>query len=565
MTAVIQDLSTTKVNWATQGEKPVLQAPDLIAHIYGDILFPKRDPNISRIAVNHGFTVADWTWSQRCASDLFEAIGTLNAHPSNPLLANILALLADPGASVAYQALGLPSGTYGWTGILQMIENYYSMTFCQQIGDTKGESLAKLSLVKNATLTAGGLCFLGYRPTAIACAVEKISYSGFNAPTLLGRITYAFVTIGIIFFSLCYLMMCLTSGTKIYQADQFKEKLEKQIDQMQFLLDRLDPNSEKLKAHHPEKHDVLFNEKELIQEALNYGSQVIKDRFKELSDEESVTLIWNKVTAIYGAKTETALMNLGQAIRLKKWALKKETKLARLTSAECVELIKQAQIDPSKAEAALEKVKETLDANRTNELINIALCTLGAVFMMAGIFVTGGIGAVVIAAVMLAVCLIMFKLDHADFETSLEVEAPGKYDKALLMISTVLCVISICTVVGLMAAGLLALTAYPLIITLVLSSVWLVYNKEAWDGITKKERLFAEAHPTLDFLLTLLEEGADKKKIDEIVKKLPSDVQELLEAETDDLKLAALKTKEKIAQMQKTYQDNFLAALRGRS
>lgn len=553
MATVIQDLSATRANW---GQTPILQAPDLIAHIYGEILFPKRDLNISENVVNHGFTVADWTWSQRCAADLFDAISTLGV-PSNPLLSNILETLSTQGASVVYQAFGTPSVTYGWTGILQMIDDYHKMTFSQTIGDTKGEGLSKLSMAQNAALAAGGLSFLGYRPTAIACAVEKISPS-LNASSVLGRLTYAFVAIGMIFFSLCYLLISLACGIKVYQAHAFKEKLEKQGDvnaQIQFLMNRLDPDLNKLSTHHPEKYAAMFgNEKELIQEALSYGSQVIASRFKELSSEETVTLLWKQMTAVYGPNTEQALVNLGKSIRQKKWALKKEAKLARLTSAECVELIKKAKIDPSTSQAALDKVKATLAGNRDMNLMVGAACILGAICMVTSLFVTGGIGAIVIAAVMLAVCLFMFKVDNEGYVGSME-GAPGKYDKVILAVSMALCVLSILTVGGLMAAGLIAITAYPMIMTVILSSIWLVYNKEAWDALAKKERTYAEAHPTIDFLLLLLEEGADKRKIEEIRKKLQLDKE-------NDLKAVALKTKEKISRMLQAEHERFLQALR---
>ncbi|HSX12604.1 MAG TPA: hypothetical protein VLF61_03855, partial [Rhabdochlamydiaceae bacterium] len=198
---------------------------------------------------------------------------------------------------------------------------------------------------------------------------------------------------------------------------------------------------------------------------------------------------------------------IGLLIKQRKLELKKETKLARLTSKECVELIKKNSPD------AVNAVKKALEANRASNLTGIGLCMTGAIFMALGLVFATGVGAIICAVMMVLVCASMIKIDSDALKESLTSdEAPRKLDKTLVKISMALCIASIATVIGLVVAGLIVASPYVVIMSALLSLIWLLYNIKTLRVIQEKERRFKAEHPTL--------EAFNEKKIEQLRSQL---------------------------------------------
>lgn len=536
----------------------------LMERIVPSMAISTRDPAISGNSINHGFTVADWTWFQRTLSDFVGAI-----HGQSSRLDAVFNVISTPGAGVVYQAFGTPSTTYSWTAVLQMIEDYHAIGQAQNIGDSKAENFAKATMVQDATLAAGGLAFAGYRTSAIAAEVKGVTPSGFNAPTILGRIAYGFVTIGIIFFTLYYLILSTVLGVRIYHGEQFRNKLEKSAGnakgdeavqkQFEFLQKRLtgpvrilDKLSEKYQGDLERVLDHL--NQDLSEEALSHGTKVIEDLLKTVGEKRTKEQIEGFLKK---QLTEAALLEYGKEIKLRKVLAKREAKLARLTSKECVEAIKTAST-PELKKLAVEKVKKTLDNNRVTFAKVIAACMLGAVGMAAGLFISTGVGAIVIAVIMIIVALAMIKLDSDSLKESLASEAPRKLDKILVKISMALCIASIATVVSLVIAGLIVASPYIVLMSALLSLIWLVYNMKTLRAINEKERKFAEEHPTLETLLNGIKAGLSSKELNAMIDKLPKETQKIFREEffkseknREDAVKAALETMQRVADLQK--------------
>lgn len=509
-----------------------LTALDLLDRIYQPATrFPQsEDPAISGHSINHGFTVADCTWMQRCLSDLFEAVKSTGA--STPKLESIFRAISTPGASVAYQAFGTPSVTYSWTAILQMLEETKNIAHSERIGDRKGALLAQIARVQDATLAAGGISFAGYRATAIASAIKKTAPSGFHAPTLLGRITYCFVFIGMLFFSVYYLILATLLGVKTVQGAQFKRKLEKAEqdgDLIAFLRSRLvgeleDPLA-KLQKKYGDNAQAI--QEDLRKEVLSYGSEMLKRDLKTIgetrTDQERRAFLEEKL-ALY---SPNQIHSLGLMIKARKLELKKEAKLVRLTNNACVALVRQAlkSRDPADVQAAIQAIKTALDANRNMNLAVMGLCLAGAIFMLLGLVFATGVGAIVCAVAMILVCGAMIELDSDALHESLTSdEAPRKLDKMLVKVSMALCLASIATVVGLVLAGLIVASPYVLAMTVLLSLIWLAYNLKTLDAIHEKEKRFKAEHPTLETLIEALDNASDEE-LKQLLSKLPKELQ----------------------------------------
>lgn len=495
-----------------------------------------RDPAISGHSINHGFTVADWTWFQRTLSDL---AGTIQPYNNISALDPVFNALSTPGAGVLYQAFGIPSTTYAWTAVLQMVEEYHNINQAQRIGDSDGADYAKATLMQDATLAAGGAAFAGYRTTAIASAVEGVVPSGFNAPTILGRVTYAFVFIGIIFFTLCYLITSAVLGVKMYRGEKFKNELSKSAEglegaeaalaKFQFLKAKLNAPFDihgELSSRGIEIN--LENiEKELSREALSYGTAHIEKFLDSVGEKRTPKQIENFLkTHLDGVQ----IQELGMKIKKEKALLKREAELARLTSTECVELIKLASQTPGMSQnvqVAVDKVEKALQDNRKIYAQVITACMMGAIFMVAGLIVTSGWGAILIAVAMVIVALAMIKLDSDGLQNSAKTEAPRKLDKTLVKISMALCVASLAIVFGLIMAGLIVGSPYVLAMSMVLTTIWLFYNIRTLGVIEEKERKFKEENPTLETFLRGLRAGMSAQELEQIFNKLPEEAKRI--------------------------------------
>jgi hypothetical protein len=171
-----------------------------------------------------------WLW--RGGTDL---VCTGAGVVDRPALASLAKAITTPGAMVAYQAFGAPTMTYAWTAPLQIKGELDKIAYARQIGDQQGERFAQTAVVQCGTMAAGGAAFAGYRSTAIACAVKRVSASGFSAPTMLGRVSYCFLFVGIVFFTLYYLLLAAVLGVKTVYMIRLQKQLEKAENKLAFL------------------------------------------------------------------------------------------------------------------------------------------------------------------------------------------------------------------------------------------------------------------------------------------------------------------------------------------
>jgi hypothetical protein len=147
--------------------------------------------------------------------------------------------------------------------------------------------------------------------------------------------------------------------------------------------------------------------------------------------------------------------------------LKKERALTRMVSKEAVSLIKNAQ---EKTAVVFDTIaKENADNLKLNAIIlTLSILTVAGVTL--GLVFTGGIGAIVAAALLTVVALTWFGIDGYNVIEAFKKDERGKYDRLWMIISSLICFIAL-TLAFYLSAGMI-----PLILAGVIGLFWLMIN-----------------------------------------------------------------------------------------
>jgi len=494
--------------------------------------------------------------------------------------------------SPAFSSVGLTTGFNSVQGAIAADKAYKRTQKAWKVGDMWGATEGFFDTLRGVTQSIGGMSYTALRPLSIAASLKGADTSSIQAATVLGKTTFLTGTIGNIFFGLFYFFMGACTGVNLFKIASFKRKLNKAQDlkeALPFLFKKLqvDPNKvyqKVLKEKNINKHleeasveavaDWLrstVDDATLLKKAgmTFFGTYEERKAFVEkFFDEIEKTQptdkndFLNKLglnqrdhKEIFEAAKNWNLFELnGLKQILNKAKLNKEIKVARATSGECLQLIKEAEesklferltsYDKKIAAAAqqetqgiLEKIKSAISRNL---LINSAFFVSAVAGVLATILMfifTGGIGALVVGALFLVVCAAMLIGDGYCLHLGLQDGVPGKHDKKLVAVNTVVCFLSIAVVIALMATGIVGLFLGS--IALIIGLAWFVNNGYALMKLQRKEENYFASHPTLQSFFDLLQKAEETKnyeRVSEIFRKLPKEektaIKDILEENT---------------------------------
>jgi hypothetical protein len=478
--------------------------------------------------------------------------------------------------SHAFSTVGITTGFNSVQGAIAAKKAYDRVKNAWKVGDLWGTSEGALDCLRGITQSAGGMAYAGLRPLSIIADLKHIDTSSINAATSLGKSTFMLGTLGNIFFGFFYLFLGACTGVNIFKTATFKHQLNKSKDlkeAMQFLSKKLhvDPGKtyQKLSKHKDMQQDLekaavecvsdwmrsFVDDAKLLKAAgmtffgsYNDRKAFVKKFFAEIEKGNPTNkkeflekLGFNEKDhkeVFEAAKNWNLFELVGLKQTLNKTQMRKELKIARATSGECVKWIKTAEqsklferltSSDKKINAAaqqemqgiLEKIKTSISSNLFINSIYFVSSVVGVVATILMFFFTGGIGAIVVAALFLIVCVTMMLGDGYGLFLGLQDGEPGKYDKKLVVVNTVVCVISIAVVIALMATGVASLVLG--FVSLGIALAWLASNGVTFVKLDKKEKKYFTEHPTLENFFELLQQAADENdynKVSIVFKKL---------------------------------------------
>ncbi|MES2344712.1 MAG: hypothetical protein V4494_02080 [Chlamydiota bacterium] len=409
------------------------------------VIEPRGGFLLSGKASNASYVGMDFSWLIRSVTDLFP----------NPTKYNFF-----------YQSEGFASAFNFIIGIYDVVKSFFRIEHALKIGDYDGTIDAAVDLTRAGVQTGAGAAITAYRPVAVVVAAQ-----GFSSASLLGRVSYGLgqLATGLfgIFYMLCgingarSLFRCVKFYTKYYQKKTPEEKYN-------FLKTYLDVSKEERRAL---RHNCRNDEK-LKQKYIEEGRTIlplIYDKEKKCS----------KVS-----KNEKKLARIGRLFVENKLKMKKEAELTRLIGALAVKDIKGGAPD-------LDKLMSTVQGVAIEKIVINSLAVVfgfaGIAATVAGFIFTGPVGfALVTLAMIFAVILPMSFVDAYSHYVDLRESGPGKHDKKFLIINSVVALIAMG--VSIVLTSIFSFGILPILLTLLVSGVWLGLNVISYRNILNLER-----------------------------------------------------------------------------
>ncbi|MDN3506345.1 MAG: hypothetical protein P0S96_03850 [Simkaniaceae bacterium] len=436
---------------------------------------------------------------------------------------------------VAYQTFGTLTGINAVIGLVKLIQGYGAKKVADSIEDKRGSLLGRVSMLASASLGAGGVSFAGFRGFAIYNEVN-----GVTTTSLLGRITHGLSIVGMACFTFFYLLLTVVSGIKLHDGLKLKSKLQEAGDfaaQAAILEKKYGASPgrvlEKLIAKTGSKESA---EKLLQEEAISTGKAHLQALMKELglaklSDADCDEVVKDAVqtqVGIFGSMEKT-LTELGLNLQTQKVQLRKDEKMERVLSSTGAEAVKELR--GSKATQKLVDVIATSNKGKIKEYaLNVAVLLLGIATLSFATVLTGGMGVIIASAVMIAYGLLMTAVDGYYLLKSYREETPAKHDKKLLVLSSVLAFTSLVSMLALGFSGFVSFGLVPIMITAILTAFWLGQNGVSLWVMNRNEQRALVKNPTFEGLLKALD-GGNKELAERMLKNLTEDQRKLLENE----------------------------------
>ncbi len=533
----IQDGQVASLGKGPRNESSPSQ--DAIKAIFSKaVVAPASQPEYSGIAIGAQYVNSDLTWLFRSGIDLANSLG-------NTALSHFLSHF-----TMFSEAMGYTSSGNSVIGLIEAKKHYDKMQAAAAVGDSFGEKAAQVSFLWALTQAAGGFAYALFRPLAIASTLAGVSAAGFTAPTLLGRATYGAGAIGNGIFAVFYGLLSVISGMHLYKSAQFKAKLNAcptDKDKMALLEKRLfigpaDVNKIRNK----------FTAEELKEEALASGSKMWRALVREmekspqwtgphLSTKECRAMLEN----LFKDK-DNELINAGIFFKLQKLQAKKEMKMSRAMGGEAVKLLQEAykngplsnrleSANPTirtaaetTAKAILDKIKEAAGSNERLQTALFILGIVGLVVSVLGFIFTGGVGAIVVAAISLALCIYMMSIDIYCLHQDIKAGNVGRRDTMMLFVSSILATLSFMATVVLTA--LVSGGFVPLIVAAIVLVGLLATNGATYAKIEEARKKQREENPTLAFCLKAHEDDSEYSDLEknQIYQRLPAKEQILI-------------------------------------
>jgi len=416
--------------------------------------------------IDHAYVIADETYSIRALDDLMRAITKITGSSHQMLKA-----LGTTGA--VYDSSGITTAGNSLIGMLCMLKSWNVWDKAQKLEDREGVLQAEVAFATATTQAIAGALYLAYRPLSLCALLTNVPVKGFNGPNLLGNATYACGCLGNAFFGAFYALQAAGSLQSLHEGRAFAQEYAAAQDKLAFLQGKLKVGSEEV--------DQVDSRKEVIQVFTDrleaYFAALQESGMKDiprLSRKKMEELV--ETYALTGVDVDT----LGKEFAHARLTLGKEKVLGRLTSSECVALIKKGDpTAPQKVEAAMKK-------NAYLQLAIFLVCALGCIATVLSFFYLVGVGALVVAAAFVIVALSMAAIDgyclHQDFNG-----APSKYDFYMLYASVVVGVLAIASSLVLTLV-FFPITILPLAMTALFGTLWMVTNLITYIKMTRALR-----------------------------------------------------------------------------
>lgn len=474
--------------------------------LYGNGIHQMGAPGLSGHSIGSAYVVSDYTMTYRSIEDVLNSVGTGGWFKET---------FGGPDAALVYQVSGFASGLGAVVGAVQIKRDFESIAYSDSIRDTKGSLLGRISVVKNAALIGGAAGISVFRGLAMFDAVKNISPS-FSSASLVGRVTYGALFVGIILYAVFFLFLAVGAALKIYEGNKLQKKLEgKELSEQLKILERMakaDPKAvlQKLRNRLGDEGSRA----ELIQEALSAGKEALKELMKDLNideipDEQLGEMIEEMLTATGDGKTAAHQLELlGLQIRVQQVDAKKQAKLARILNKEGLEALGSL-----KGKALVEAIQKSASKKLTEHSILLAIFVFGVITMAAALAFAAGPGLVVASVMMLLFSLMGIGVDGYYLVQSYKGEQPVAKDKKMLIFSTLVAVATLVAILALAASGVVTMGTVPLIAAIILTMIWVGQNGITYAVMTRNEKLHNEKNPTLETFIEALENEYDLEYI----------------------------------------------------
>lgn len=481
-----------------------------------------------------------------------------------------------PLSSPAFNAIGTTSSFNAIQGAVGAYKAYLRLRDAAKIGDSAGKIESLLALGFTTTQMAGGIGFIGFRPLAVLSQIKNID-SSFQATTLIGKATCWTGALGVGFFAACFAFLSAlfgfvaAKGAAVYHKLAGLENLEKQVEFLEECL-KGNPDAviEKLKnrngkeineaaeAFQSENHKKLirfvlsdlqskngfFKQGDTEEETArkigvllhSLNERLSDDYFKKAILEEKGIHFSNSKNLRYALK-QSGLQFLELVDKLEKAGQAKEAELMRRVGGACVEKIVKAhesllgeRLQSSNPVVKKEAIKEASNlissikrALSKSIALNSIICfaaILGLAGLVISFFFTGGVGAIIVAFLIVGCCVGMLIADGYLQHTGLKDPTPGVHDKKLVVANIVLGILSLAAVVAI--SFFFPISPLALAISLAIGTAWLVNNGIGLARIIKRDNAYRENHLTLEELIGKLKKGQVSEDLLKLLKKLPS-------------------------------------------
>ena len=392
----------------------------------------------------------------------------------------------------------LLDGTMGDSTILNVplaINSYLGATKSAErahfVGSEMEERVATIDRVRSVASCANGGIYIGVRGTTLASFVTGTNVS-MQAPTLLGRVTFVFSSIGAAVSGFCYFLLGALCVAKIYNAYKFRQELEAEFasdpEGFRGHVDKIRGNyrDNHLGEVRPPREDA--ERQKARQEAISTTAELLRIRlqeagYEEFHKEEREQFV-EMLFKLQGLGPEE-IADLGTCWKVDKLRAKRQLEFSNFVGSRL----------PSDGHdvTALQLKTEILAEMDKKFWINaayLAVAVLGATItimaIVASIVGSGGAVPIIVAVGFLICALTMMGLDGYDFYKKLEQPvAVAQFDKAMLLISTIMGAVAMVAAIVLIAV--FSAGTAPLVSAIIIGLFWLSMNGFIWTKLPSQE------------------------------------------------------------------------------
>lgn len=399
-----------------------------------------------------------------------------------PSLAN------HPALAIAGVTTAFSMGTGANTAAVNIQKAIKSL----EIDDHKGLAEQILNSVGGIAQAGAGTAYLGVRVASVAGAILAPNAA-------LSNVTNILANTGNVLFAGLFAFLGAAAGLKLYQGAKGRNKLSAQGDctaQLLYLQKRIEVSGKDALAHLAKKWkdaDLvrLIEESELSGKELESLFSISGGREGYIQSLKEVVLqkhlergaVRKLVKDLKGLRKPTAdletfvrkvysvenLTRIGLEHEMQKMEKRREAKLSRLIGTVCMDKIRKC--DLTNAEQVMSTVHSAMDTKRNMNTALLVASAVGAAAMIAACILTGGVGALVVTGVLLAVSLAFIGIDGYGLHQAMKSGEAGANDKKMLMISSVASFVMMGGAFAITAA--LSLGVIPLVIAGAIGIIWL--------------------------------------------------------------------------------------------